>query len=387
MSKLQYEHKNICGTACTAGVMILIVLAVLLWHCANPLEWAMYDNKGIDYPRGKVAKVISNDLNTTSTERSRKLGSQKLKVKITSGMLKGKIVEVDNAVTETHHILCDEGTRVIVKVDRPEGTEAYYTLYNYDRMPVVIIMAVLFGLLMVFIGKMKGFRSVIGLAFAIFLILFWMLPALYHGYSPVMTSAVTCGTITLFCLLLISGWSVKTGTAIVSVAAGIMCSSVIYIIFAGLMHLSGYNLESAEELILIHQGAGMKVSDLLFVSIMISSLGAILDTAVSINSSLWEMSARNSGLTRKELYISGLEIGNDIAGTNAQILILAFAGSSITTLLVVISYGFAVNQLMNADFVAVEILQGLTGGIGIVLTVPITAILTANAIKKAELQL
>lgn len=377
MKKEQYDRKTML---LTAGAMIIIVLVVLIWHHMNPLDWTMYDSKGIDYPRGKVVQVVKNDLDRTNTEKGRQLGAQQLKVKITSGQIKGKTVNVDNTVTETHHILCKTGTHVIVKVDHPKGTDPYYTLYNYDRIPAAAIMIAVFAALMVLIGRKKGAGSMIGLAFAVFLILFWMLPALYHGYPPVPTAVLTCTAITVFSMILLNGWSRQTETAVISAAAGIIAASVIYMIFAGAMHLSGYNLEAAEELILIHQGAGMKVSDLLFVSIMISSLGAILDTAVSISSSLWEMSGHSELITRKQLYHSGLEIGNDIAGTNAQILILAFAGSSITTLLVVVSYGFASNQLLNADFVAVEMLQGLVGGIGIILTVPITAFLSSAAI-------
>lgn len=359
--------------------MVIIVLAVLLWHHMNPMEWTMYDSGGIDYPRGRVVRVIKNDLDRVNTEKGRQLGSQKLKVRLTTGKSNGKIVYVNNVVTETHHVLSKKGTRVIVKVDQPKGAKAIYTLYNYDRVPAYVVLAGIFTVLMIMIGRRKGAGSMIGLVFSVFLILFWMLPALYHGYSPILIVTTTCIMITIFSMILLNGWGCQTWTAVIAAIFGITASSLVYVIFAGAMHLSGYNLEAAEELILIHQGAGMKVSDLLFGCVMISSLGAILDTAVSISSSLWEMGA-HSTVTKKQLFRSGLQIGNDIAGTNAEILILAFAGSSITTLLVVVSYGFAPNQLMNSDFVAVEILQGMIGGIGIILTVPITSFLSSNAV-------
>lgn len=363
----------------SGGTMVIIVLAVLLWHHMNPMEWTMYDSGGIDYPRGRVVRVIKNDLDRVNTEKGRQLGSQKLKVRLTTGKSNGKIVYVNNVVTETHHVLSKKGTRVIVKVDQPKGAKAIYTLYNYDRVPAYVVLAGIFTVLMIMIGRRKGAGSMIGLVFSVFLILFWMLPALYHGYSPILIVTTTCIMITIFSMILLNGWGCQTWTAVIAAIFGITASSLVYVIFAGAMHLSGYNLEAAEELILIHQGAGMKVSDLLFGCVMISSLGAILDTAVSISSSLWEMGA-HSTVTKKQLFRSGLQIGNDIAGTNAEILILAFAGSSITTLLVVVSYGFAPNQLMNSDFVAVEILQGMIGGIGIILTVPITSFLSSNAV-------
>ena len=69
-------------------------------------------------------------------------------------------------------------------------------------------------------------------------------------------------------------------------------------------------------------------------------------------------------------------------GTMCNSLILAFTGSSMTILLAFLAYQIQYPQLMNSDFIAIEISQGITGTLGIVLTVPISALLCSLLYKK-----
>ena len=94
------------------------------------------------------------------------------------------------------------------------------------------------------------------------------------------------------------------------------------------------------------------------------------------------MRERMPHLTSREMYRSGMNIGRDLIGANCQTLILAFTGSMLTTLMVVIAYGYQFNQLLNADFIVIQILDGLTAAIAVVLTVPFSAALTALAVKQ-----
>ena len=72
-----------------------------------------------------------------------------------------------------------------------------------------------------------------------------------------------------------------------------------------------------------------------------------------------------------------MKIGSDMIGTMCETLILAFVGSAVTALLVLISYGTQLQQLLSSDYIAIELLHSITGSVAVILVVPITAILTA----------
>jgi len=141
-------------------------------------------------------------------------------------------------------------------------------------------------------------------------------------------------------------------------------------------------MEQAESLLLISGDGGLKVKGLLICGVLLSSLGAVMDVAMSISSSINEIHIVNKKLKWKELFVSGMNIGKDAMGTMANTLILAFTGSSLNLMLLIYSYGVPYNQLMNTDLIAIEILQGISGSLGIILTVPIVAYAASKIVTR-----
>lgn len=222
----------------------------------------------------------------------------------------------------------------------------------------------------------------LGLAFAMFLIMAFLLPVIYHGWPPVAAGIITALLITVFSMVLLNGISRKTAVASAATMAGVFAAAVIYYIFSSILHLSGFNLEEAEELILIQNNTGMQVGELLFTGILIASLGAVMDMTMSVASSLFEMKHIHPEMTKKEIFQSGMVIGKDMTGTMCQTLVLAFAGTGVAALLVLISYGSTFNQLLSSDYVSLELMHSLTGSMAVILAVPITAFITAVVLGK-----
>ena len=107
-----------------------------------------------------------------------------------------------------------------------------------------------------------------------------------------------------------------------------------------------------------------------------------MDVAMSIASSIYEINELNSDLDMKTIFNSGINIGRDMIGTMSNTLILAFAGTSLSTMLALYSYNTQFNQLMSSDFIAIEFAQSISGSIGIILAVPITSVISAYVYKK-----
>ena len=253
---------------------------------------------------------------------------------------------------------------------------AAYILKAY-MVPFVLILAI------VLIAKGKGVKAILGLAYSLYLVVCVLLPMVFSGYSPIAVSILCAILSVTVTLLLLNGQSKKTYAAIVSTVAGVIVSLIFFLILSNMMHLDGFSAEESEGLILIGESTGLRVKDILFAGVLISSLGAIMDTGMSIVSSLYEVYRHNTALTSRELLRSGIEIGKDMIGTMCNTLILAFTGSSFLTLLVFLSYDVQFNQLFNSNFLSMEIAQGICGSLGIVLTVPIASLITAYVLCRS----
>jgi uncharacterized membrane protein len=361
-----------------AGVVLVVLMVVVgVMVAAKPMGYLMYNSGSISYEKGKVTAVLDEQLEPAAGMPGWQLGNQTIRVQMKTGVLKGQEIELDNNLSTTHNIRVNLGQSVIIKADMPEGIMPFYTVYNYDRTPGLIAVGAVFAVLIVLVGKLKGLRSLLGLCISLYFIFALLVPAIYRGYSPVLMAFVTVIIIAVFSLLLLNGFSRKTLTAVAATGIGVALSAASFFLISTLMHLAGYNIGEAEELILISQYTGLQIGQVLFAGVLISSLGAVMDMNISIAASLYEMKEVQPNLSPREMFRSGIAIGRDMIGTMCQTLVLAFVGSSLATLLVLISYGTRFDQFMSSDYAAIEVVQGVAGSMAVILAVPITAGLCA----------
>lgn len=369
MKKRLLESSDLVVLAAIAVVVAL----VLAWGQQNPIDYSSLDATGITYPSGTVTEVVSEDLEPTPYDSSRLWGSQELRVRIDDGELACQEVQVHNEVNDTHNILCEPGTRVIVRLEAQEGLEPFYSIYNYDRGFGLVALVGVFAVLMVAVGRTKGLRSLIGLAFAIFLIACFLLPAFYHGYPVIPVTLAVVLAITASSMTLLNGWSPKTRVAILATVCGVAVAAAFYAIFSAVLHVGGYNMEAAEDLIFLRQRAGFEVGDVLFTCVLIASLGAVLDMTMGVTAALFEMRQVHPAITQRELFRAGMDMGQDMTGTMCTTLILAFAGGAVTTLLSLLTYGTQPFQLLNSDYLTLEVFQSLVGSLAVILAVPLAS--------------
>lgn len=354
-----------------------ILLAVFVVWILNPIDFELYNNETISYVRGKVISVNSESLEPCEDLPGRNLGVQNITVRLSDD----RELTFDNILSSTHSIEVDEGTRVVVKCDEPEGITPGYSLYQYDRSIGIIIAFIIFIAVICLVGRMKGLYAAIALVVSMLTIAGGLIPAVFNGFSPIIATLLTCMAIAAVTLLLLNGFSAKTGAAIASTFIGLLASAVLYAIVAKLLTVTGYSLEETETLILISRETNLNIKQILFSSILLASLGAVMDTAMSIASSLFEIVENRKDITKAELYKSGMNIGKDMIGTMCQTLVLAFTGGSVASIFIMLAYGTSLHRFLSSDFLALEILQALTGSFAVILTVPITAMFCASLHK------
>lgn len=382
MNRFKIRPPSKASMIVLAGMAVVAVL-VALFQMQNPMDYEIYSSESIHYDKGTVTAVTAQSLEQEPAPSNRLLGTQTVEVKMKNGQYKDQTITIENVLSTTHNIQVKPGQSVIVKVDSPQNAQPYFTIYNYDRTIGIVAIVALFFLLLLVVGRRKGVKSMLGLAFTLFLVVGLLLPMIYQGYSPILSSLLVAVLVTLAAMLLLNGPSKKTLVAILSTGAGLVISAALYGVFTAILHLSGYQMEQVEDLLLVSQNTGLKIGQVLFVGVLISSLGAVMDMTMSIASSLYEMKQVSPGVTKGQLVKSGMAIGRDMIGTMCETLILAFVGTALTTMLVLVSYGIQFDQLLSSDYIAIELLHAVTGSMAVVLSVPATALLSGMFFAKS----
>jgi uncharacterized membrane protein len=307
-------------------------------------------------------------------------GTQNIKIKLLTGAHKNEISTIQNLVSNINNVVAHAGQTLIVRIN--SQSSSYYTVsvYSYYRAPFIYGFILLFFIVLCTVGGKKGAKSVLGLLFSFLCVVFLYIPLIMYGWNPLVAALLIISLVTVVTMLLLDGFSSKAFSAILGTLAGVLIAVGISLAAGGLIHLTGYNMQDAETLSEVANGTKLNIAGVLFGAILISALGAVIDIAISIASAIFEVYGGNPEQSKKGLFLSGLNVGRDMMGTMANTLIMAFAGTSLTTLLLIYTYNVPYIQLINTDLVGVEIVQGLSGCIAVVLTVPIIAFVASRLI-------
>lgn len=360
------------------AIFVCLVTAVLALMPSVSVSFQSLVSDTVSYLPGTVLEVVEEDLTPSDLKGGPQLGEQTLTIELKDGSQ----ITLTNYLTNTHNILAREGMRVVVCVDAPENVEPYYTLYQYDRSVGLGVAVAIFLLLMLLVGGEKGFYATLALAFSLVFLLKITVPVIYSGGSPILAGLAMVLVSTAVTVFLIYGLSPRGVLGIGVVLAGEFVACGLFLLFSLLLHLSGFKSSDAENLLVAAQNTGLNISTVLFAATMIASLGAVMDVAVSLLSALWEVRLADPDITGRGLWRAGLRMGRDMIGTMSNTLIFAFAGGSLTTLLVLMTYGTDPVQLLHSDYIALELAHGLCGTCAVILTVPLASLVSAAVYPK-----
>lgn len=362
---------------------VVIVLAILagiaMWiNRANENETTP-DSGRLVYAPAKVTAVLSDNAQEDfENAEGRRVGDQELEIQILSGDHKDEIMTVTNYMSALFNVDVQQGDRIIVRIMTDENGSYYASVFNYDRGIVLGGFLLIFFILLGALGGKKGLGALAGLLLTLGCIWFILIPCLLRGVPAIPVTIAVSAVAAAAGLIFLNGYSKKTFCAVCGCVGGVLVSGIAAAVVGSLSPMNGFNMQEAENLILYGADQGLKVSGLLVCGVLISALGAVMDVALGIASSVWEMKEQNPDASVGSLFRSGMQIGKDAMGTMANTLILAFAGSSLNMLILVQTYNIPFLQLINTDSIALEVVQSVAGSIGILLTVPLVAFISAR---------
>lgn len=375
--KTRYKNKLFI---CITLISILIALSAF----PVPLT-AQEEELRPETVRGKILEI------TEDTEIQQEFPSEvgedyeityyKVSIKVFSGKHSGEVIEAQHVIDKrmVYNLYVDQGDEVLIYLEEDEqGNILNAYIAEIYRQKYLTYLLIFFLLMLVAVGGIKGLKTIVTLAITAVAVLKLLLPGLLAGYSPVLLTVAICAMVTALTLFIISGVNRKTISAIIGTTGGVLVAGILALIFGSLAKLTGLGEQETQMLMFIPQKTGFDFEGLLFAGIILGALGAVMDVGMSIASSMSEIEAVKPDIKTKDLIKAGMNVGRDVMGTMSNTLILAYAGASMPLLLLFMAHDIPVQEFLNWDMISSEVVRALAGSIGLVLTIPLTALVTAT---------
>lgn len=372
--------------------VVVIVLSCIYLFLANKyvthneIEDTSLD--GYDVYNARVVKIDEINEETYDLGYSVLVGKTvKFTALVLNGDIKGETISVKQEISPFFAIQPEEvseGDKILVSQSfNSSMTEIQmYDMLDYVRIDTITTLILIFFAGLIWFGRKKGILTIISLTFTFLSIFIVFIPSILNGFNIYLWSILTCSFIIVMTICIINGINYKSLSAIVGCLSGIFTSGILVVVLSGVLRLSGMIDEQSVFLQMLNPENPIDLKAIIFASIIIGAVGAIMDVATSIVSALSEIKEQNPEITFKKLYKSGVNIGQDILGTMTNTLILAYIGSSLSLVLLMIANTGSTAYLVNTESIIIEVVQSIIGSFGILLTLPCTSIITSYLYTK-----
>ncbi|KDQ68397.1 YibE/F family protein [Streptomyces halstedii] len=382
-----------------AAVLIPFATAVLvgmvaLWPGGAPA----HERTGVGFDRqtqdGRVVKVVAVDCadvnagqvpptGDTSTPSGREAVAEqtgsckKATVEVTTGKDKGRTFVEIIQPDATRKLKQGQGVVVAYAPDAPRDLQ--YSVTDVDRSFPMTLLAGIFALAVVGVGRLRGLMALIALAVSFAVLTLFILPAILQGSNPLLVAVVGASAIMLIALYTCHGLTARTSVAVLGTLISLMLIGLLGSLFIGWASLTGNTDDNTG---LIHGlYPEIDMSGLLLAGVIIGSLGVLDDVTVTQTSAVWELHQADPTMGVRRLYKAGIRIGRDHIASVVNTLVLAYAGAALPLLLLFSIAQSSVGVVANSELVAEEIVRTLVGSIGLVASVPVTTVLAALVVS------
>ena len=369
---------GLSATARRATLALLVVVGVVtiagliwLWPISHPsVGGSSMTAEGVDAVSGRITALAPCEDTGESSGQGPQHACQIAQVEITGGPSAGQTVPVELiGVSGLSGLQVGDGVNVaeVAGIDGEASTWAFVTA---DRMPVLIGFLIVFVLAVLGVAGRKGLFGLLGLIVAGAVLFGFMIPALTSGHPAVAVAIIGSTAIMFVVLYLAHGISWRTTSAFVGTWLSLIVTTGLGALGVWMARLSG--MSSEETLALAGVLGKLDFPDILTCSLVIGGLGVLNDVTITQASSVWEIRAAGPHLTRRQLFTSGMRIGRDHIASTIYTIVFAYAGASLSLLLLLSLYDQPLNLLLSTEQFSEEIIRTLGSGIGLVLSVPLT---------------
>lgn len=358
----------------------ILLIFVIFWFFLGTNGVNAQENNSTSF-EAKIEKVVEEK--QIEIEGEKQL-YQKLELKVLTGNEVNKTISVENGKEALANVTKYEiGQKVIVTKDTDLSGEDVYLITDFVRRDSLWVLAVIFAVLTILVGKWKGVMSILGMVFTFVVVFVYLLPQLSAGANPILVATVASIMIIPVSFYMAHGVSQKTTVAIVSSVIALLVTTVLSMMFISLGRLTGLSSEEAG-MFLVQRSGNFDMKGLLLCGIIIGTLGVLDDITVAQAAVVNELVKSSEKVKRNVVYKQAMNVGRDHISSMVNTLVLAYAGASLPLLLIFINNPHSFSEIINYEFMAEEIIRTLVGSIGLILAVPITTFIAVNWIRKEK---
>ena len=361
-----------------------ITVSVKPWKDSR---WLLSDTK---YEQTYSIRAMEDTVGAISESRLNVYESKSehhiLEVEMLSGMYKGRRLVLRNIVNHNMPLLsipAEPGDVILCRVaGSPEQVSLVNIVQDYsrDRFLIWIVGGML--LVIILVGRIEGIRTACAMLISAAVIYFFMLPLISGGANAVFIVTLTAGVVAFVSLVFVIGPSRKTFSAVFGTMGGILVAGLIVLFAQQHLHFSGLENAISADIIEATRTPPFDFVQILLAGMLMGVLGVAVDGAIEVASSMEEIRKANPNMPTWRLIASGLNVGTDILGTMVNTLVFAYLGAELLLVVTVTApnldfFKSPPAQLLSIGVVSAEIVRLLAGTLGLVLAIPITAIICA----------
>jgi uncharacterized membrane protein len=359
-----------------------VVGLFVLWPSGEPTQAQQAAEvalpPGMTYPEGKVVSVETYECGSDPAVPQQCATAV---VEILDGEGKGDFQSIDLSADVVANGVEKDDTLVLTRDAGAEGGPTY-GFFDYARGTPIVVLAIAFAVVVGLVARLRGLASLVGLAFAFFILFQFVLPAILAEDSPTLVSLVGSSAIMFVVLYLAHGFSARTTTALVGTLFGLTLVAVMGSIAVSVARLTGL---TSEETVQLHTfDPTLNFSGLVLAGVVVAGLGVLNDVTITQASAIWQLSEVSPDLTWRELYTRGMAVGRDHIASTVYTIVFAYAGAALPLLLLFELYSQPSLVTLFSSAVAEEVIRTLFAAIALVLAVPVTTAVGAFFAKAAN---
>jgi uncharacterized membrane protein len=325
--------------------------------------------------QGLITAVDNSKVRTNLIVRT---NAQYLTVQLLDGDHKGREVQVVNMLTGKMELdeFYEAGRTILVEYSAPQGEPINAVARGHYRLGLQFVLITLFALLLFAVAGVTGLKAILSFLFTAVVLWKLFFPLLLNGYPPISTGLFIVALLTAVICFSVGGLTRRGLATFAGSMLGLLLTCGLATLFTHLFRLHGAVRPFAE--MLLYSGFyHLDLRGIFVASVFIACSGAVMDLAMDIAATMDEIKFRHPEIGRIEHMRSGLRVGRAVTGTMTTTLLLAYSGSHITMFMVFLAKGLAPANLLNAPFVAAEILNILVGSFGVIAVAPCTVAIAA----------
>ena len=361
-----------------------VIGLLALWPDGEPTRAeqvaATYLPPGTSYPDARVVSVETYECGDAAGQAATCATAV---VEVLDGDGAGDFTQIDLQSDVIASGVAQGDTLVLTRDVGAEGGPAYQ-FFDYERDTPIIALAIGFAVVVGLVARLRGLASLVGLAFAFFVLLQFVLPGLLAYDSPALVSLVGSAAIMFVVLYLAHGFSARTTTALVGTLFGLSLVAVLGSVAVATARLTG--LTSEETTTLNNFDPSLDFSGLVLAGIVVAGLGVLNDVTITQASAIWQLHEVDPSMTWRELYTRGMSVGRDHIASTVYTIVFAYAGAALPLLLLFELYDQPWQVIVTSSALAEEVIRTLVGAIALVLAVPVTTAAGAFFAKAADTQ-